>query len=110
MKKIMKQFAFAGLALLAGVGMANAAQTGNVCLLIGEMQGVFRTLRTLAFVGAGFFIANWAWGFIKAGDVKMDDLKDKGVGLLVGFTLLFSIGIVLQFLGPISGCPNLAMW
>lgn len=105
MKKLMKQFAFAGFAIIAAMGMANAA--GNVCLLIGEMQGVFKTLRTLAFVGAGFMIAGWAWGYISKGEAKMEDLKGKGIGLLVGFTLLFGIGVVLQFLGPITQCPNL---
>lgn len=109
MNKFMKKLAFAGFAVLAAAGVAHAAgpSVNSACMLIGEMQGVFKILRTLAFVGAAFVIAAWAWGFIKAGDVKMDDLKDKGVGLLVGFTLLFSIGMVLQFLGPITGCANL---
>ena len=105
----MKKVLFGAIAVFAGMGAANAAG-GDVCMLIGSMQGVFRTLRTLAFVGAGFMIAGWAWGYITAGDAKIDDLKKKGTGLLVGFTLLFGIGIVLQFLGPISQCQNLANW
>lgn len=104
----MKKFAFAAFALIAGMGIAAAAPNPQgVCLLIGEMQGVFKILRILAFVGAGFMLAGWAWGWIAAGDVKKDDLKDKGVALMVGFTVLFGIGIILQFLGPITGCANL---
>lgn len=103
----MNKFLFALVAIMAtgGVAMASATGAADPCALIAGMQGVFRTLRTLAFAGAAFFIAQWAWGYISKGDVKMDDVKDKGTGLLVGFTLLFGIGIVLQFLPGISGCP-----
>ncbi len=101
----MKKLAFGLFAVFAAMGVAAAAPLGgDPCVLIGSMQGVFKTMRTLAFVGAGFCIAGWAWGFITAGEAKMDDLKKKGVGLLVGFTLLFGIGIVLQFLPGIAGC------
>lgn len=113
MKKMLKKIGFAGLVILAGATMAVAAQPGaggvgvvnndGLCGLIIQMQGVFKILRTLAFVGAAFLVAQWAWGFIKAGDVKMDDLKDKGTGLLVGFILLFSVGAVLQFLLSSTG-------
>ncbi|MBO8406961.1 MAG: hypothetical protein IAC77_00685, partial [Proteobacteria bacterium] len=95
MKKMLKKIGFAGLVILAGATVAVAAQPGaggvgvvnndGLCGLIIQMQGVFKILRTLAFVGAAFLVAQWAWGFIKAGDVKMDDLRDKGTGLLVGF-------------------------
>jgi hypothetical protein len=105
----MKKYGFAVLAIFIGMTAANAAPnaapvTGDVCILIAGMQGVFKTLRTLAFVGAAFTIAGWAWGYISSGKAEMPDIKGKGIGLLVGFTLLFSIGIVLQFLGPITGC------
>lgn len=101
----MKKIFFATFAVLAGIGIANAAPVGgDACVLIASMQSVFKTLRTLAFVGAAFFIAGWAWGFISKGDAPTEDLKKKGTGLLVGFTLLFSIGTVLSFLGPITGC------
>lgn len=101
-----KKIGFAVLAILVGITAANAAgpDTTGVCKLIDSMQGVFKILRTLAFVGAAFTIAGWAWGYISSGAAKLDDIKGKGIGLLVGFTLLFSIGIVLQFLGPITGC------
>ena len=105
MKKIL--FAASAVMLAGGAAMA-AGQTGaaDPCVLIAGMQGIFRTLRTLAFAGAAFFIATWAWGFISKGDVAMEDLKNKGTGLLVGFTLLFGIGMVLQFLPGISGCAG----
>lgn len=121
MSKLLKQLGFAGLAIVAGASMpAFAAGAGGVatvgnsglCELIGQMQGVFKILRTLAFVGAAFLIAQWAWGYIKTGDVKMDELKDRGTALLVGFVLLFGIGFLLQFLSSSAGlstmgCDNL---
>ncbi len=105
----MKKALFGMIAIFAGMGGAMAAgPAADPCVLIASMQGVFKTLRTLAFVGAGFLIASWAWGYITKGDGKvMDDLKSKGISLLVGFTLLFSIGIVLQFLPGISGCAGI---
>lgn len=105
MKKLIKNFAFAGLMILLGVGAASAAgKYGDPCILVTELQGVFRTLRTLAFVGAAFFMAGWAWTYISKGEAKMEDLKGKGIGLIVGFALLFGIGMVLQFLPGIAGC------
>jgi hypothetical protein len=65
------------------------------------MQGVFKTLRILAFMGAGFVLANLAWDLIKGGDGKTtvtETLKTKGIPMLVGFVLLFSIGIGINFL------------
>lgn len=120
MKKLMKKLGFAGVATIAGTAVAMAAQapagagvnTSGLCALIGQMYGVFQILRTLAFVGAAFIIAGWAWGYISSGKVEMDDLRKKGTGMLVGFVLLFGIGVVLQFflsstgLGMI-GCSDL---
>ena len=104
MKKLLQKFGVAGIVVLAGGAAAMAVGAGGVgvdqtglCALIGQMQGVIKILRTLAFVGAAFIIAGWAWGYISKGEVKMDDLKTKGTGMLVGFVLLFGIGIVLQF-------------
>ena len=104
MKKIMNKVNFAIVGVMASVAPAMAANEG-LCDLIIKLGGLLRTLRTLAFIGAGFYIAQWAWGFIKAGDVKMEEVKDKGVGVLVGFVLLFSIGAVLGFLISAAG-PN----
>ena len=114
MKNLLKKVIFAGAFVLVGTAVAgagqNAAGLANVtvnnsglCDLIIQMQNVFKILRTLAFVGAAFLVAQWAWSYIKAGDVKMDDLKDKGTGLLVGFILLFAIGAVLSFVLSSTG-------
>ena len=104
----MKKLVFGLIAVFAGMGLASAAPVGgDACALVASMQGVFRTLRTLAFIGAAFILAGWAWGYISSGKSELKDLKDKGIGMLVGFTLLFSIGIVLQFLGPITGCVTM---
>lgn len=104
MKNLLKKLGFAGIVVLTGASAALAAVAGGagvnnsgLCNLIGRMYGVFQILRTLAFVGAAFIIAGWAWGYISKGEVKMDDLQKKGTGMLVGFVLLFGIGIVLQF-------------
>lgn len=96
MKKLMTKLNVAIIAAMAATP-AMAADDG-LCALMRQMHGVFGTLRTLAFVGAAFIIAGWAWGFISKGEVKMDDLKNKGTGMLVGFVLLFGIGVVLSFL------------
>lgn len=122
MKKLLKKLGFAGLMVFAGTSMALAANAGGalaessgLCGLIQQMYGVFKVLRTLAFVGAAFIIAGWAWTYISKGEVGMEDLKKKGTGMLVGFVLLFGIGIVLQFfvfsktgLG-LAGCENIIM-
>ncbi len=104
MKKLLQKFGVAGIVVLAGGAAALAAGPAGVgvdqsglCALIGQMQGVFKILRTLAFVGAAFIIAGWAWGYISSGKFEMEDLRKKGTGMLVGFVLLFGIGIVLQF-------------
>lgn len=109
MKSILKKFGFAGIIVLAGAGTALAA-TGmvevdakGICGLVEKLQDVFKVLRTLAFVGAAFLVAQWAWGYIKSADVKMDEIKDKGTGLLVGFTLLFAIGILISFITSATG-------
>ena len=104
MKKLLQKFGVAGIVVLAGgaAALANGAagvgvDQSGLCALIGQMQGVFKILRTLAFVGAAFIIAGWAWGYISSGKFEMEDLRKKGTGMLVGFVLLFGIGIVLQF-------------
>ncbi len=103
MKNILKKIGFASVVVLSGAAAAVAAPAAGVsndglCVLISQMYGVFKILRTLAFVGAAFIIAGWAWGYIKDGKgVDMEDLRKKGTGMLVGFILLFGIGIVLSF-------------
>lgn len=122
MKNILKKLGFAGVVVLAGAGTALAAQAGGgagnagLCGLIKQMYGVFEILRTLAFVGAAFIIAGWAWGYITSGKgVDIEDLRKKGTGMLVGFILLFGIGIVLQFFLSSAGqqalgCPEILQW
>lgn len=95
MKKLMNKFNFALIGIMASAPAF--AATDGLCQLITQMYDVFKTLRTLAFVGAAFVIAGWAWGYISKGEVKKEDLKDKGIGMLVGFVLLFGIGVVLSF-------------
>ena len=105
MKKIINKVNFAIVGLIASVAPAMAANEG-LCNLITQLGGLLKTLRTLAFIGAGFYIAAWAWDFIaKPDDVKIETFKKKGVGLLVGFVLLFSFGAVLGFLISAAG-PN----
>ena len=104
----MNKINFAIIAMMVSVP-AFAAGTDGICGLISRLQDVFKFLRTLAFIGAAFYIAQWAWDFIKAGDAKVDDLKKKGIGLLTGFIMLFSIGILLSFVlsatgGQVLGC------
>ena len=107
MKRFSKVLTFAAVMALVAVPAFAAkkagADTTALCSLIGKMQGIFRTLRILAFVGAGFYMADWAWKYISSGKVEMKDLKEKGPGLLVGFVLLFAIGAVLSFLLSAAG-------
>lgn len=104
MKKLAKKLNFALIGLLvSSPAFAAGITDSGICQLITQMQSVFKILRTLAFVGAAFYIAGWAWGYITAGDAKMDDLKKKGIGLLVGFFLLFGIGFVLTAITSSAG-------
>lgn len=100
MKKISKYFLIATTFIMANVP---AFAESPACPLIRELGGVIKVLRTLAFLGAAFILMDWAWGYIKAGDVKKDDLKDKGIAMFVGFFLLFGVGWVLQFVGSTAG-------
>jgi hypothetical protein len=104
MKNYAKVLVFAAIVALIVVPAHAAWKVPDgLCNLIGEMQGIFKTLRILAFMGAGFYMAGWAWGYISSGAVKMDDVKTKGIGLLVGFTLLFAIGVIITFLLGAAG-------
>lgn len=68
-----------------------------VCDLLVQFGAVFRILRTLAFVGAGFTIAGWAWGWISAGKgPETKDIKEKGLGLLIGFAVLFGLAVLID--------------
>lgn len=82
----------------------------GLCNLIIQMQDVFKILRTLAFVGAAFILAKYAWEAISTGKIggkdMLEGVKNTGVSMLIGFVLLFSIGIILQALlsGHVIDC------
>lgn len=105
MKKLMKKISFAMVGIMASVPAMAAVNYNNVlCKLATEFNGIFSMLRLLAFIGAGMSIAGWAWGYIKAGKVDIQkEVSEKGVGLLVGFVLLFSIGTVLSVFMSMAG-------
>ena len=103
MKKIINKMNMFIIAMMvSGSAIAAPAKLVGVnesalCELIRQMGGIFSTLRILAFAGAAFTIAGWAWGYIQGGKgVDIDDVRKKGTGLLVGFILLFTIGAVLS--------------
>lgn len=91
-----------------------ATASDEMCKLIEQLQGVFQTLRIFAFVGAGFILAKYGWEAITSGKIGgksniADGIKEIGVPMIVGFALLFSIGIILGFFmnGENFGCPAL---
>lgn len=102
MKKISKYVFGAMVSMSLVVQNAMAAENG-ACKLIEGLAPVIKTLRTLAFVGAAFVLMDWAWGFIQKGEVTKDDLKNKGIGMFVGFFLLFGVGMLLAFVGGDAG-------
>lgn len=106
MKKIINKINFALIGLMVSVPAFAAVNTGPnkaVCDALDKLHGVFELLRTMAFIGAAFYIAGWAWGYISSGKAEMKDIKDKGQGLLVGFSLLFMIGVLLSFVMSATG-------
>lgn len=108
MKKQLKVIGFAALiafVTVSGASAASLAENADLCGLIKEFQGIFKLLRTLAFVGAGFLIATWAWGYISGGKGidAMKEVKEKGVSMLIGFILLFGIGAFLSVLSSATG-------
>ena len=116
MKKIMNKINMAIISVMA-VAPAFADETqqltanASMCQLFEKLHGVFNTLRILAFIGAAFYIAGWAWKYISSGEAKPDDIKKQGIALLVGFGLLFMIGILISFVMSsagmeLIGCPN----
>ena len=122
MKKIMNKINFALIAVMtsmpafAALSKTDVRVESGMCDLIKSLHDVFNYLRIAAFIGAAFYIAGWAWGFIsKPEDAKMDKIKDKGMGLLVGFSLLFIIGAILSFIMSatgmnLMGCDALKKW
>lgn len=108
MKKIMNKINFAIIGMMVASPAFAAVNESGICEILGELKKVFNLLRTFAFIGAAFMIAGWAWGFISAGKIDAaKEAKDKGMALLIGFALLFGVGIILQFLGSTSGANAL---
>lgn len=116
MKNLMNKINMAIICAMVSAPAMAANYANALCPLIEQMGDIFSLLRTLAFVGAAFTIAGWAWGYIKGGKaVDVDDVRNKGTGMLVGFIMLFGIGVILQAImamagdgGPL-GC-NLQNW
>ena len=103
--KIM--FMAIGICALTTPALA-AGDIGGMCELIAEMQGIFKLIRTLAFVGAGFMLAKYAWEAISTGKLNgeadlVKGVQKTGVPMLVGLILLFAIGTVLQVLSSATG-------
>jgi len=103
MKKVMNKINMAIISMMVASPAFATVNDSAMCLFMKDLRGVFNMLRTFAFIGAAFMIAGWAWGYISSGKAEIKDLKDKGTGLLVGFILLFSVGLILQFLVSASG-------
>ena len=99
----MNKINFALIGLMVSVPSFAAGGDNGMCLALQQLHGVFNLLRTMAFIGSAFYIAGWAWGYISKGEAKMDDIKTKGQGLLVGFSLLFLIGVLLSFIMSATG-------
>lgn len=105
----MKKIIF--FAVVAGILAMPAFAAGNIdgmCDLIAEMQDIFKLIRTLAFVGAGFILAKYAWEAISTGKLNGEaDLvkgaQKTGLPMLVGLILLFTIGTILQVLSSATG-------
>jgi hypothetical protein len=98
MKKIMNKVNFAIVSVMATMSSSFAADYTQLCNLINRLGDLLKILRIMAFIGAGFYVTLWAWEFIKAGKVDSAKVQEKGVGLLIGFVLLFAVGALLTFL------------
>ncbi|MFA7188352.1 MAG: hypothetical protein WC137_02675 [Alphaproteobacteria bacterium] len=100
MKNLLKKIGFGATAVLvAGAAYAAGPEVGGLSNLIGELKGVFRILRTLAFVGAAFVIASIGWDAIVAKKYDWSkDGKQHLIAMIIGFLLLFGVGVILQFL------------
>ena len=106
MKKVMNKVNMAIIGMMVASPAVAVVNESALYVFMKDLRGVFNMLRTFCFIGAAFIIAGWAWGYISKGagkDGAMEDLKTKGTGLLIGFILLFSVGLILQFLVSASG-------
>lgn len=103
----MKKVGFALLAMMVvmpALAATSPELTATVCALAEQFGDVFNILRILAFIGAGFIIAGWAWGWISSGKgPETKDIKEKGLGLLIGFAVLFGIGAIVSAFMAMTG-------
>lgn len=104
-------FVAIGLGMLALPALA-AGDIDGMRKLIAEMLDIFKPIRTLAFVGAGFMLAKYAWEAISTGKLNGEaDLvkgaQKTGMPMLVGLILLFAIGTILQVLSSATGAELL---
>ncbi len=107
MKKLIKKLNFAIVGIMASApAMAlDSNMKDALCKMGAEFGSIFELLQMLAFIGAGVTIAGWAWGYISGGksvDV-VKEVKEKGVGMLIGFFLLFGIGTLLSIFMSMIG-------
>ncbi len=103
--KYLKPMALAAFVMAATVSTGYAdvpdVQVGK---LSAEMFKIFKILRSLAFIGAAFILAGKAWGWIKAGKVEWEnEMKGSGMAMIVGFFVLFSIGMIIGLFIPEGG-------
>ena len=105
--RFYSMFVMSALISSSAFAEGSTGATTAVLELVKDLKPIFEVLSILAFVGAGFIIAGWAWGFIAAGEVKFDDVKKKGMGMIIGFILLFAIGAILRFLVGVAGGNDL---
>ncbi len=101
MKKISKYLmtVMIGVSVFAQNAFAAKESASGVCELISQLSPVIKTLRTLAFLGAALVLMDWAWKWISSGDLKKDDIKDKGIAMFVlGFVFfIFLIVFIIIF-------------
>lgn len=99
MKNLFKKIGFSATAILFAGAAHAAPEMGGLCTLIVELKSVFNLLRTLAFVGAAFVIASIGWdAIVKKKYDWTKDGKEHLIAMIVGFTLLFGVGVILTFL------------
>lgn len=100
MKNLLKKIGFGTAAILmAGAAHAAGPDMIGLCSLVNELKNVFNILRMLAFVGAAFVIASIGWDAIVAKKYEWSkDGKQHLIAMIIGFLLLFGVGIILTFL------------
>ena len=102
MNKLRNKISFALIAFMTTTSVF-ADSVIKDCGLVERLHQVFKLLQMFAFIGAAFFIAGWAWDFISGGKAEVKTIKEKGTGLLVGFILLFAVGVLLSFVSNVVG-------